>query len=94
MTEAKEVCAKYNSKRTQKSESKTEDKAEKIQRLREPSEEHLVAKPAQKKESNIKNAKKVVDPNMPKRPLSSYLIFTGERRKDLAEEHPGKFFSN
>ena len=36
-----------------------------------------------------KSEEKTVDPNKPKRPASSYLLFSKETRKSLAEERPG-----
>ena len=45
------------------------------------------ASPAGKKGGKKKTAKK--DPNAPKRPLSSYMIFAGENRAKVVEENPG-----
>ncbi|GFP86703.1 high mobility group b protein 6 [Phtheirospermum japonicum] len=39
----------------------------------------------QKKEKG----EKIVDPNKPKKPASSYILFSKEARKNLAEERPG-----
>ncbi|CAL5059038.1 unnamed protein product [Urochloa decumbens] len=41
------------------------------------------------KKTKEKRQKKVVDPNRPKKPASSFLLFSKEARKQLLEERPG-----
>lgn len=36
-----------------------------------------------------KDEEKVADPNKPKRPASSFFLFSKEARKNLVEERPG-----
>ncbi|GER33007.1 high mobility group family protein [Striga asiatica] len=57
-------------------------KKEKTETLIKKTKENLQK---QKKEKGEKN----VDPNKPKKPASSYLLFSKEARKNLAEERPG-----
>ncbi|KAL6174816.1 hypothetical protein ACLB2K_051461 [Fragaria x ananassa] len=46
-------------------------------------------KEIEKKKKKKKEEKKIVDPNKPKRPASSYILFSKEARKNLMEERPG-----
>ena len=54
---------------------------------------HTQSKRAKKSKSPAKGkkgkAKAKKDPNAPKRPLSSYMIFAGENRAKVVEENPG-----
>ena len=45
-------------------------------------------KPRGGKVEKKKAAKKEKDPNAPKRPLSGYMIFTGDKRKEIMAAHP------
>nr|GEV10068.1 high mobility group B protein 6-like isoform X2 [Tanacetum cinerariifolium] len=53
--------------------------------------ETIIKKTKEDKNKKIeeKKNKKVVDPNKPKRPASSFLIFSKEIRKELSKEKPG-----
>ncbi|KAG8375079.1 hypothetical protein BUALT_Bualt10G0062900 [Buddleja alternifolia] len=42
-----------------------------------------------KTKENRQKQKKIVDPNKPKKPASSFFLFSKEARKNLAEERPG-----
>ncbi len=40
------------------------------------------------KKKRKKKKKKVVDPNKPKRPMSSYMLFTLDKRADIKKDFP------
>ncbi|KAI8016169.1 High mobility group B protein 13 [Camellia lanceoleosa] len=42
-----------------------------------------------KTKENRQKKKRIVDPNKPKKPASSFLLFSKEARKNLLEERPG-----
>jgi len=49
---------------------------------------------AQDKKDQAKEKKKAKDPNKPKKPLSSYLVFGMEMRKNLANDQAGLNFTD
>ncbi|XP_051137508.1 high mobility group B protein 13-like [Andrographis paniculata] len=51
--------------------------------------ETLIKKTKEKKKKEKKGGDKIVDPNKPKKPASSFLLFSKDARKNLAEERPG-----
>ncbi|KAK1438500.1 hypothetical protein QVD17_04309 [Tagetes erecta] len=61
-------------------------KQEALQLLKKKEKTETIIKKT--KENKNKN-KKTVDPNKPKRPASSFILFSKETRKDLSKEKPG-----
>ncbi|KAG6391071.1 hypothetical protein SASPL_148819 [Salvia splendens] len=51
--------------------------------------ETLIKKEKESRQKKKKNEEKTVDPNKPKRPASSFLLFSKETRKCIVEERPG-----
>ncbi|XP_063939559.1 high mobility group B protein 6 [Daucus carota subsp. sativus] len=51
--------------------------------------ENLIKKTKEERQKKQKGEKKIVDPNKPKRPASSFLLFSKEARKTISEERPG-----
>lgn len=63
-------------------------KQEALQLLKKKEKTETIIKKTKEKKNKKKN-KKMDDPNMPKRPASSFLRFSKETRKDLSKEKPG-----
>ncbi|KAK1378155.1 High mobility group B protein 6 [Heracleum sosnowskyi] len=51
--------------------------------------ENLIKKTKEDRQKKQKAEKKIVDPNKPKRPASSFFLFSKEARKTISEERPG-----
>ncbi|XP_050377231.1 high mobility group B protein 13-like [Argentina anserina] len=64
-------------------------KHEAFQMLKKKEKTENIIKKTKEIEKKKKEEKKVVDPNKPKRPASSYILFSKEARKNLMEERPG-----
>ncbi|XP_071693840.1 high mobility group B protein 13-like [Rutidosis leptorrhynchoides] len=66
-------------------------KQEALQLLRKKEKTETIIKKLKKMKNkkDEKKNKKIKDPNMPKRPPSSFLLFSKQARKDLSEEKPG-----
>ncbi|KAF3448679.1 hypothetical protein FNV43_RR09392 [Rhamnella rubrinervis] len=78
--------------RKEEEEQKKLQKQEAMQLLKKKEKtENIIKKTKEdrQKKKKEKEEKKIVDPNKPKKPASSYLLFSKEARKNLAEERPG-----
>ncbi|XP_022985391.1 high mobility group B protein 6-like [Cucurbita maxima] len=51
--------------------------------------ETIIKKTKEERQKKKKEGKKSVDPNKPKKPASSYILFSKEARKSVMEERPG-----
>lgn len=49
----------------------------------------ILQKTKEDRQKKQKAEKKIVDPNKPKRPASSFFLFSKEERKTISEERPG-----
>ncbi|KAH7513778.1 high mobility group B protein 6 [Ziziphus jujuba] len=78
--------------RKEEEEQKKLQKQEALQLLKKKEKtENIIKKTKEdrQKKKKEKGEKKIVDPNKPKKPASSYLLFSKEARKNLMEERPG-----
>ncbi|XP_057802606.1 high mobility group B protein 13-like [Salvia miltiorrhiza] len=64
-------------------------KQEAMQLLKKKEKTETLIKKNKENRQKKKNEEKIVDPNKPKRPASSFLLFSKETRKSLVEERPG-----
>ncbi|PRQ17472.1 putative chromatin remodeling & transcriptional activation HMG family [Rosa chinensis] len=64
-------------------------KHEAFQLLKKKEKTENIIKKTKEIEKKKKEEKKLADPNKPKRPASSYILFSKEARKNLLEERPG-----
>ncbi|KAL1552010.1 High mobility group B protein 6 [Salvia divinorum] len=64
-------------------------KLEAMQMLKKKERTETLIKKEKEGRQKKKNEERTVDPNKPKRPASSFLLFSKETRKSLVEEHPG-----
>ncbi|KAL7159950.1 hypothetical protein ABFS83_01G062500 [Erythranthe nasuta] len=64
-------------------------KQEAMQLLKKKEKTETMIKKTKETLQKQKKEKKITDPNKPKKPASSFLIFSKETRKNLAEERPG-----
>jgi len=60
--------------------------------VRETKKQAAAPKTTTVKSRGKRAGKKVKDPNEPKKPLSAYLLFSGDKREQVKKEHPDATF--